>query len=47
LEISLLTLIICIVIELVRQIFFNRAFGIIEKKLGDLLDRKLGSKKDY
>lgn len=46
LEISLLTLVICIVIELVRQIFFNRLFGIIEEKLGDLLDRKLGNKKD-
>lgn len=46
LEISLLTLVICIVIELVRQIFFNRLFRIIEEKLGDLLDRKLGNKKD-
>ncbi|MBN2921454.1 MAG: acyltransferase family protein [Lactobacillus sp.] len=47
LEVSLLTLVICIVIELVRQIFFNRIFGIIEEKLGDLLSKKLGSKKDY
>lgn len=43
LEISLLIFGICIAIELTRQLLFNRLFGVIEEKLGDLLDKKLDS----